>query len=142
MEQPIIIERTYHAPVAKVWKALTDKTLMKEWYFDLAEFKAECGFEFSFLGGPDGRSYKHLCKVVEVEEGKKIAYTWRYEGYEGDSLVSFELFEEGENTRVKLTHEGLETFPASNPDLAKHNFVQGWTEIIGTSLKNYLEHNH
>src|SRR4051812_15622172 len=109
MEQPIIIERTYHAPVAKVWKALTDKTFMKEWYFDLAEFKAEPGFEFSFPGGPDGKSYTHLCKVVEVVDEKKISYTWRYEGYEGDSLVSFELFDEGEHTRVKLTHEGLET---------------------------------
>jgi len=49
------------------------------------------------------------------------------------------LFAEGNKTRVKLTHTGLETFPASNADFAKGNFVQGWTHIIGTSLKEYLE---
>jgi len=74
-----------------------------------------------------------------VIEGKKLAYSWRYEEYEGDSLVTFELFEEGEKTRLKLTHEGLETFPMNNPDFAKKSFAAGWTEIIGTSLKKFVE---
>jgi uncharacterized protein YndB with AHSA1/START domain len=43
---PFVIERTYNAPIAKVWKALTDKNDMKQWYFDLSEFKPEVGFEF------------------------------------------------------------------------------------------------
>ena len=112
---------------------------MKKWYFDLPEFKPVVGTEFQFTGGPDdGKKYLHLCKVVEVVEGKKIAYTWKYDGYAGESKVTFELFEEGNKTRLKLTHEGLETFPADNKDLAKENFVAGWTEIIGTSLKNFL----
>ena len=46
--QPIIIERTFDAPVGKVWQAITDKDEMKKWYFDLAEFKAETGLGFSF----------------------------------------------------------------------------------------------
>ena len=137
--QPFTIERTYNAPISKVWSAITDKDQMKKWYFDLPQFKPKVGTEFQFTGGPDdGKKYLHLCKVVEVEEGKKIAYTWRYDGYAGDSKVTFELFEEGNLTRLKLTHEGLETFPADNPDLVKGNFVAGWTEIVGTSLKKFL----
>jgi len=50
-DEPIVIERTFDAPVAKVWKAITDKDAMKQWYFDLPEFKAEVGFEFQFLAG-------------------------------------------------------------------------------------------
>jgi uncharacterized protein YndB with AHSA1/START domain len=111
---------------------------MKEWYFDLAEFKPEVGFEFQFLAGKDEKKYLHLCKITEVTAGKKLAYSWRYDGYEGTSFVTFELFAEGNKTRLRLTHEGLETFPKSNPDLAKENFVQGWTSIIGTSLKKFL----
>jgi hypothetical protein len=45
----------------------------------------------------------------------------------------------GPQTHLKLTHEGLETFPADNPDFAKGNFVEGWNWIIGTSLKEFLE---
>lgn len=137
---PIIIERTYNAPVEKIWKALTDVVEMKKWYFDLAEFKAEPGFEFSFYGeGTQGEKFLHLCKITDAEPNRKLRYSWRYDQYPGISYVSFELFPEGDKTKLKLTHEGLESFPADNPAFAKQNFVQGWTEITGTSLKNYLE---
>ena len=138
-QQPFVIERTYNAPILLVWKAISNKAEMKKWYFDLAEFKPEIGFEFSFEGGPDDKKYLHLCKVTEAIPPKKLAYSWRYDGYEGNSVVTFELFDEGSKTRLRLTHSGLETFPKNNPDLAKENFVAGWTEIIGISLKNYLE---
>lgn len=112
---------------------------MKQWYFDLEDFRAETGFEFQFFGGEPGKiQYLHLCKITELIEGKKLTYSWRYHGYTGISFVSFELFPEGDMTQLKLTHAGLESFPASNPDFAKKNFERGWNEIIGTSLKNYL----
>ncbi len=137
--EPFVIERTYPAPVEKVWKAITDKNEMKQWYFDLTEFKPEVGFQFTFEGGTDEHKYVHLCTVTEVEVNKKLTHSWRYDGYEGNSYVTWELFPEGKNTRVRLTHTGLETLPASNSDFAKTNFEQGWTSILGTSLKEYLE---
>lgn len=136
---PFTIERTYNAPINIVWKAITDKNEMKEWYFDIKEFKPEPGFEFSFTAGTEDKPYLHLCRIIEVVPQKKLSYTWKYDGYSGESKVTFELFAEGDKTRLKLTHEGLETFPSSNPDLAKENFATGWTEIIGTSLKGYIE---
>jgi uncharacterized protein YndB with AHSA1/START domain len=137
--QPLIIERTLDAPVEIIWKAITDKDQMKQWYFDLEKFKPEVGFEFRFEGRKDDQSYLHLCKISEVVPGKKLTYSWRYDGYDGISYVSFELFEVGKQTRLKLTHEGLESFPPGNPDLTRENFVAGWTQIIGTSLKNFVE---
>jgi uncharacterized protein YndB with AHSA1/START domain len=137
--EPIMIERTYDAPVEKVWAALTDKDVMKQWYFDVPEFRPEVGNEFTFTGGPDeGKQYEHLCRVTQAEQNKVIAYTWRYEGYPGDSEVTFELFPEGDKTRLKLTHTGLESFGTENPDLAKHNFVAGWTEIVNNMLTDFL----
>jgi uncharacterized protein YndB with AHSA1/START domain len=136
---PFVIERIYKAPIEKVWRALTDKDQMKQWYFDLREFKPEVGFEFGFEGGKDDRTYMHVCKITEVIPEKKLAYSWRYEGYEGYSLVTFELFDEEPGTRLKLTHEGLQTFPQNNPDFARQNFAEGWTYITGTSLANFVE---
>ena len=139
MSAPFIIERLFDAPVDVLWRAITDKNEMKEWYFDLKEFKAEPGFRFSFTGGPDdGPQYLHLCEVIDVVPDRKLSYTWKYDGYAGESKVIFELFPEGNKTRLKLTHEGLETFPADQPDFAKKNFEQGWNEIIGTSLNQYI----
>ncbi len=141
--EPFVIERTYHAPIEKVWKAITDKADMKQWYMNISEFKPEVGFEFKFYGGKDeNNQYLHLCKITEVSIGKKLTYSWRYDGYEGISYVTFELFAEGDSTKVRLTHTGLETFPASNPDLAKENFATGWTALMGTSLKDFVEKNN
>jgi uncharacterized protein YndB with AHSA1/START domain len=138
--QPIVVEQLFNAPVAKVWKAITDKNEMKKWYFDLAEFKAEVGFKFQFSGGPSPeKQYVHLCEVTEAVPDKKLTYSWSYEGYPGKSFVTWELEEKGDKTLLRLTHKGLETFPADNTDFAVHNFVEGWNGIINESLKNYLE---
>ncbi|MEO6037617.1 MAG: SRPBCC domain-containing protein [Saprospiraceae bacterium] len=138
--QPIIVERLLNAPASKVWKALTDKNEMKIWYFDLAEFKAEVGFTFQFMGGEEGGvRYLHLCEVTEVVPERKLTYSWRYDGYPGISQVSFELFEQGDQTLLTLTHTGLETFPQDKPDFAAKNFGAGWNHLIHTALKDYLE---
>ena len=139
MNEPIIIESSFNVPVKKVWHAITDKNDMKKWFFDFESFISEAGFQFHFTGGKDDRQYLHLCQITEAIPETKLAYCWRYDGYEGNSLVTFELSEDGKYTNLKLTHSGLETFPKSNPDFARENFVEGWTYIIGTSLKTFLE---
>jgi uncharacterized protein YndB with AHSA1/START domain len=137
--QPFVIERSYNAPVERIWKAITDKDDMKQWYFDLREFKPIVGFSFEFYGkGSTGQTMKHLCQVTEVQPLKKLVYSWKYEGYQGISYVTFELFPEGNGTKLKLTHAGLETFPPL-ADFAKDNFVKGWTELIGSLLKTFVE---
>ncbi len=139
--KPLLIERTYNAPVKKVWKAITDNNEMKLWYFDIADFKPEEGFEFSFEGeGKEGEKYMHLCKVTEVIPEKKLSHSWRYDGFTGNSLVTFELSAEGEKTKLLLTHSGIETFAvtASNA-FARENFAEGWNYITGTSLKQFVE---
>jgi len=138
LTEGVVVERTFDAPVARVWKALTDVKEMREWYFDLKEFKAEVGFEFEFVVEHEGTTYHHLCRVTEVIPQQKIAYTWRYKGEPGDSLVTFELFDVGDKTRVKLTHTGIETFPKT-PAYARKNFETGWTAIIGSELKQFVE---
>jgi uncharacterized protein YndB with AHSA1/START domain len=139
MNKPFEIERTFPVSTARLWNAITDPEEMKNWYFKIPGFKAEVGYAFSFMGGPpDGIQYKHLCEVTEVVKEKKLTYSWRYDGYEGNSFVTWELFPEGNSTRLKLTHAGIETFPKSNPDLAKKNFETGWTAFITKILEEYL----
>ena len=135
--EPLVVERTFNSPVAQVWKAITNRDDMKHWYFDLAEFRAEVGFEFAFVVEHAGTRYDHRCRITEVIPHRKLAHTWRYEGQSGDSLVTWELFPEGKATRVKLTHEGLETFPPL-PAYARKNFEEGWTDLLGRMLPDFL----
>jgi uncharacterized protein YndB with AHSA1/START domain len=110
---------------------------MRQWYFELKEFKPEVGFEFEFSVEHKGMNYHHLCKITEVIPQKKLVHTWRYKGHEGNSLVTFELFAEGNKTRLKLTHDGLDSFPKT-PAFARENFKQGWTAITA-ELQEFLE---
>jgi uncharacterized protein YndB with AHSA1/START domain len=138
-EKPIVVERLLHASADRVWKAITEKEKMKEWYFDLKEFEAVPGFEFSFSGQnkTGDKEYLHLCKVLESVKDKKLSYSWRYKDYEGNSLVSFELLPANGEVLLRLTHEGLHTFPRIE-DFARENFVEGWTQIIA-QLEHYLD---
>jgi uncharacterized protein YndB with AHSA1/START domain len=139
----VLLERLLDAPVSSVWQAITDKDEMKKWYFDLPEFKAEVGFKFQFVGckenGEDSVEYVHLCEVTEVIPEKRLTYSWCYDGYSGISFVTFELFEADEKTLLRLSHKGIESFPKENPDFAIHNFEEGWSQIIGRSLIDFLK---
>ncbi|MCW3076912.1 MAG: hypothetical protein JWO32_1521 [Bacteroidetes bacterium] len=47
----LVIERTFHASVPKVWAALSNAEQMKHWYFNIPDFRPEVGLEFSFSAG-------------------------------------------------------------------------------------------
>ncbi|SEL79682.1 SRPBCC domain-containing protein [Parapedobacter koreensis] len=136
---PVVVEKELDIPVEKVWKAIANKDQLKQWYFDLDDFKPEVGFRFTFRGqGHKGEQYIHLCTITEVIPQRKLQYSWQYEGYPGYSLVSFELSEIGSKTRLRLTHHGLETFPQDGLDFAGKSFNGGWNEIIGKMLPGFL----
>ena len=138
----VVIERTYNASVERVWKALTDIDQMKQWYMPaLTSFQPTVGFETGFsIGKAGGKQWPHLWKITEVIPNKKISYEWRYVGFPGNSLVTFELSPDGDGTRLKLSHIGLETFEGDkNPGLEPKNFADGWNQLINTQLKDFIE---
>jgi len=138
--QLIVVEGIFNVPVSKVWNAITRKDEMKKWYFDLYEFRPEPGFQFQFWGGPaPDRQYLHLCEIIDAIPEKKLSHTWRYDGYPGNTMVTFELTEQDGKTLLRLSHQGIETFPEDNEDLSIGNFIAGWNSIIHVSLRNYLE---
>lgn len=138
--RPLIIERAYHVNRSRLWEALISEHEMKNWFFNIPDFRAEVGYEFRFYGGPDeNRKYLHICRIIQIIPEEKISYSWRFDGYEGESLVTFELKEDGGDMILIMTHEGLENFPASNPDFARSNFEDGWGRILHHSLSEYLE---
>jgi len=91
LAEAVVVERTLNVPVEQVWKALTDVDQMREWYFDLKEFKPKPGFEFEFVVEHEGNKYHHLCRITKT------------------------------------------------PAYARKNFEAGWTAIIGTELKQFVE---
>lgn len=56
---PIVVEAIIHAPVEKVWHALTDTDQMKAWYFDIPDFELKIGNVFNFYEPGENRKYHH-----------------------------------------------------------------------------------
>lgn len=136
---PVVVEKLLHHPVSRVWKALTDRQQMKEWYFDVPDFEPVVGNVFQFSGGTEEEQWLHECVVTEVIPMKRIAYTWRYPVYTGNSLVTFDLEDVGGNTRLRVTHSGLGNFPAEVKALHRDNFHAGWTGFIQNIIGDYLD---
>ena len=139
-DEPIIVEQTFNTSVDIVWNSITEIDKMRQWYFEnIPSFKPEVGFEIRFNVQSQDRNFLHIWKVTEVVPLKKIVYNWRYENYPGDSLVKFELFEDNNSTKLRLTHQVLENFPDDIPEFKRESGVEGWTFFIRKSLKKFLE---
>jgi uncharacterized protein YndB with AHSA1/START domain len=137
---PIVVEQFLVASVDMVWKAITEKKQMTQWFFETIDsFRPEVGFETKFNVRTGEKSYVHLWKIVEVVPGERISYDWRYEGYAGDSRVTFELSSVDHVTKLRLIHEGQESFRGEDPNFSKENCTAGWRAFLGTRLTQYLQ---
>lgn len=140
MENTITVQKKINAPIEKVWEALTDKNELPFWYFDIADFDAEVGKSFEFYEPGEEKKYLHQIEIIEVIPNKKLKHSWFYPTFsEEKTFVTWNLEEDDNGTLVTLTHEGTEKFKHLGDGFAKESFTQGWNEIIGQSLKLYLE---
>lgn len=139
-DPPIIVEETFAVPLEQLWFALTEKEQMTKWFFEqINEFEPEVGFRTKFIIENEGSIFPHLWKVKEVAPYRKITLEWRYEGYEGDYEVSFELVDLNLESKLRLTHKVIENFPEDIPEFSRESCLGGWQYFISLRLRNYLE---
>jgi len=138
-DEPIIVEQVFDSSIKEIWTAITKLDQMKQWFFDNIEsFKPEIGFETQFDVHSGERLFRHLWKITEVVPMKKIKYNWKYEGFEGDSFVIFELFEENKQVRLKLSCEIIEDFQSNIPEFERASCIGGWNYFIKERLTAFL----
>ncbi len=139
-DPPVVVEHILNAKIEDVWKIITEIEHMSKWFFDnIPSFEAVVGFETRFTVSTGERSFPHIWKITEVDTGKKITYNWKYEGYEGDSSVHFELFLKDDKTLIRLTTEILEDFTLDIPEFKRESCVGGWNYFIKDNLPKYLD---
>jgi uncharacterized protein YndB with AHSA1/START domain len=138
--KPVVIEQIFHASTGKVWNAITRLEEMKIWFFhNIPSFEPVVGFETEFNVQSESRNFQHLWKILEAEPNKKIRFHWRYRDIKGEGFVTFELFESNKQTTLRVTNEGLETFPQDIPEFTRESCQAGWEFFIKKNLKAYLE---
>lgn len=122
----------------KLWQALTDGALTRQYYFGTSvtsDWKA--GSEYKYLTSEDASMVDG--KVIESDPPKILVTTfnprWSPDGEVDypESRVTFEITEMGDACRLSLVHDRL---TAGHP-LTKE-FHSGWSQIL-SGLKTLLE---
>lgn len=115
-----------NAPKGKVWEALVDPKIIKEWGGGPVKMKGEEGFDFSLWGGDIWG------KNTKVVKNKLLVQDWFGGRWAAPSKVTFELKEKGSKTLLALTHSDL-------PEEGWEDFVDGWNNFYLGPLKTLLE---
>ena len=122
----------HHSP-KKVWRALTDPTLLAEWLLPVIDLKLDPGAAFTFKTQPyPGWDGTVNCKLLEIDEPRKISYTWVV-GEMLNTIVTFTLTPTESGTKLSLVQSGF------TPD-QKQNFGgarYGW-KMMGGKLVDLL----
>lgn len=96
------VERRLDEPPEKVWRALTDRGLLRQWFpCDVeGEWTAGASLRFEFLRGEgEGLSEEDMRgQVLAVEEPRLLEFRW------GTDLLKYELTPDGDGCRFRLSH--------------------------------------
>ena len=110
MKRDLKLKAVYPHQPELVWRALTQSDEIAEWLMP-NDFRAEVGHEFTLRTDPapgfDGIVH---CKVLELEEPRRLAYTWK--GGPVDTVLSFDLEPVEQGTVLHVTQSGFVGFKA------------------------------
>jgi len=108
--------------------------LSKTWYFDLPDFKARVGFEFTFESTAPARRARSICAGHGGVVGKKLSYSWRMKGLRG--IPSLHSSYSKKDRTDEATPYACRTgdLPFNRvAGMETKDFAGGWTHFIGTA---------
>jgi uncharacterized protein YndB with AHSA1/START domain len=121
----LVIERELPYPPEKIWRALTQGSLIREWLMD-NDFQPVVGHSFQFRSTPVPNWNGIIdSQVLVVEPNKKLSYSWGSLGLE--SVVTWTLTPTGTGTHLRMEHSGF----GSDQDAAYKGANYGWQKFIG-----------
>lgn len=133
------VEINIHASLTKVWEALTDPKMIKQYFFGTdAKTDWKPGSPITFTGEWQGKTYKDKGEVLEVEKNKLLKYTYwsSMSGMEDKPenyvIVTYALAGTDGNVDLTITQENI-------PDeKSKTHSEENWRKVA-EGLKKVVE---
>ena len=101
----VVIERVFPHPPEKVWRALTESSLLAQWLMD-NDFQPVVGRNFNFRHEPMPNWNGEIdCEVLAIEPQQRLSYSWKSLGV--DTVVLFTLTPAEGGTHVRLEQSGF-----------------------------------
>jgi len=132
---------TVNAPAAKVWQALTDAEIVKQYFFGtnvVTDWKK--GSPIFWRGEWEGKTYEDKGEILDIDPGKYVKYNyWSSMGGTEDKPenyvdVSYSLAEQDGKTVLTIGQERIKTVEA------KEHSESNWQFIFG-KMKEMVESN-
>lgn len=121
----VVIERELSHPPEKIWRALTQGPLIKEWLMD-NDFQPVVGHRFNFRSTPMPQWNGIIdCEVLVVEPNRKLSYSWGALGLE--TVVVWTLTSMDGGTLLRMEQSGF----GSDQDANYRGATYGWQKFIG-----------
>ena len=114
------LERYLPDPPPVVWRAITDRADLREWFpcdVIVEAGRWEVGATITFPFPPEVIEMTLTGTVLAIDEPKLLSYTWGE-----DEVLRFELYPEGEGTRLVLTDQLQANSAARN--------AAGWDDCL------------
>lgn len=130
-----------HAPATKVWKALTDPKLIKQYLFGtdvVTDWKE--GHSITWKGEYEGKSYQDKGVIKKIEPNRILQHTYlssmsgKEDSPENYATVSYQLVGEGDKTVLSLSQDHNEN------EKAREASTKNWTTVL-SKLKEVVEQN-
>ncbi len=121
----LVIEKELPFPPEKIWRALTEGVLIKEWLMD-NDLQPVVGHKFNFRSTPmPNWSGVIDSEVLAVEPNNKLSYRWNALGLE--SVVVWTLVATSGGTLVRMAQSGFRP----DQEAAYKGANYGWQNFIG-----------
>lgn len=103
----ITVETVYPHPPERVWRALTDPDELEAWLME-NDFEPRVGHRFQFRDEPKP-GWRGIvdCEVLEVDEPRRLSFTWRGDEEGEPTVVTFILTPTDGGTCLRLEHTGF-----------------------------------
>lgn len=130
---------TINAPVSKVWQALVNPEIIKQYLFDtevITDWKV--GSPITYKGQWQGKAFEDKGKILEIEPEKTLVSThWSPlsgvpDTPENYHTVTYTLSDQGESTEVTITQDNNST------EKEKEHSEQNWRTVL-EGMKKLLE---
>jgi uncharacterized protein YndB with AHSA1/START domain len=129
----VVVERVMPHPPAKIWRALTESSLIEQWLMQ-NDFEPHVGHKFNFRATP----MPHWngvtdCEVLIVEPNRQLSYTWNASGQEAarglKTVVTWTLTPASGGTHVRMEQAGFRPEDQAGYQGASYGWQRFITEL-------------